>query len=303
MHIGINFVTKEALIASLLRAGILLSDGSTVGLVLKAVFGHRLLHATKLERPHVLKDLLEHAVVLLLVAVHRYVDHVLHTDAALVAVGDLRSEELLDQDVVGDSHLLTVLAQEATLAHQCLYRRLAGVAVRDVALDDDETLHRLCIGLAEDGIVDVTETHDLQNFLGLRCDGTFGITLDAYSEDQHVGVHDVFALSGLPPDRVLVSVLGLENVGPSDGMFVAFVVHKTASGLHSVRGKDLGQGDFDATSGLDLLFFLLLLALLELNLCSSVNTPELVGIVAFSFLQKGLIVSGELGSHFNHLIN
>ena len=90
----------------------------------------------------------------------------------------------------------------------------------------------------------------------------------------------------MPPNCIVVTVLILENLGTSDLCFVAFVVYKSTPSLHFVRGEYLSERNLDATGGLKTLFLFLLTALLELDLRSGVDTSSLVGIVAFSFLEK-----------------
>mmetsp|Transcript_23643 Transcript_23643/g.47946 ORF Transcript_23643/g.47946 Transcript_23643/m.47946 type:complete len:220 (+) Transcript_23643:556-1215(+) len=163
------------------------------------------------------------------------------------AVDSGLTESLADDRVVGDGDALAVDLGESALVNELLNSGAAGVSVRDVGLDESEHTDGGLIHSDEGGVVDLTETEQLHDLLGLGANsddtadaddqGELGLSRDVESPRGLGGaaLGDGLVLGGLILGLVLRGVGG-------EGLLVGRLLRLGGlGGGEGVRG-DLGLG-------------------------------------------------------------
>ena len=131
-------------------------------------------------------------------------------DEISTALDTNRSKALLDDRVVGQGDTLLVELCESTLEDKLLNSRARGVTVGYVRLDETEHTDGRLVELDEGSIVELTETEELHNLLGLGRDSD--------------GTSDTDNKSNLGPSWDVESTLGLGLTAVGNSSIVGSLV-------------------------------------------------------------------------------
>lgn len=166
--------------------------------------------------------------------------------------------------------------QVATLPEHLIDQFLFGLPVGAVVADQEQLLNIVECRHDERAIVDLLQTHFVQDLLGLGR-GISGL-FDSHDAEKNVDRHALILRQG---KSLHVGGILLQ----SDGSLVSLVMNKVSLLLHVATSKDLRHLNKSATSTLSLVLLLLLTSLNDFSLST--------GVIALFFLSVILSTSLE----------